>query len=114
MSCVSELVLQTSSGCTTSVVSLGDPIVRCTRERAHNRPGPMHEFSEGGTGGVAVSAKHAIRLCGGITGSPRGTTLVVQPLYVCNTNSETQDTRYQPIVFRSSYLFYIEIVHFRT
>ena len=48
------------------------------------------------------------------TGSPRGTTLVVQSLEMCYTNSETQDTRYQPIVFRSSNLFYIEMVRFRT
>ena len=47
-------------------------------------------------------------------GSTRGTTLVVQPLEVCNTNSETQATRYQPIVFRSSTYFYIEMVRFRT
>ena len=51
----------------------------------------MHELSEGGMGGVAVHAKQVIRSCGG-TGSPRETTLVVQPLEVCNTNSETQDT----------------------
>ena len=31
---------------------------------AQNRPGPMHEFSEGGIGGVAVQANHAIRSCG--------------------------------------------------
>ena len=74
----------------------------------------MHELSEGGMGGVTVHAKHAIRSCGGTTGSPRGTTLVVQPLEVCNTTFETQDTRYQPIVFRSSNLFYIEMVRFQT
>ena len=68
---------------------------------AQNRPGPMHELSEGGTGGVAVHARHATRTCGGTTGSPCGTILVVQLLEVCNTNSETQDTRYQPIVFES-------------
>ena len=39
-------------------------------------------------------------------GSPRG----IQPLEVRNTISETQETRYQPIVFRSSSLFYIEMV----
>ena len=76
-----------------------------------NRPGPMHELSEGAMGGVAVHAKHAICSSGGTTGSPHGTT---QPLEVCNTNSETQDTRYRPIVFRSSNLFYIEMVCFRT
>ena len=78
---------------------------------AQNRPGPMHELSEGG---VAVHAKHAIRSCGGTTGSPRGTILVVQPLEVCNTNSETQDTRYQLTLFRSSNLFHMEMVGFRT
>ena len=78
---------------------------------AQNRPGPMHELSEGGLGGVA---KHAIRSCGGTTGSPRGTTLVVQPLEVCNTNFVTQDSRYQPIVFRFSNLFYIEMLRLRT
>ena len=41
---------------------------------AQNRPGPMHELSEGGMGGVVVHAKHVIRSCGGTTGSPRGTT----------------------------------------
>ena len=50
---------------------------------------PTHELSGGCIGGVAVHAKHAIRSSGGPTGSPRGTTLVVQPLEVCNTNSET-------------------------
>ena len=74
----------------------------------------MHELSEGGIDSVAVHAKHAIRSYGGTTGSPRGTTLVVQSLEVCNTNFETQDTRYQPIVFRSSKLFYMEMVRFRT
>ena len=113
MPCVSELVLQTSRGCTTSVVPRGDPIVRGIQCRlpAQNQPGPMHELSEGGLGGVAVHSKHAIRSCGGTTGSPRGTILVVQPLEV---HSETQDTRYQPIAFRSSKLFYIEMVRFRT
>ena len=72
----------------------------------------MHELSEGVMGGAAVHAKHTICSCGGTTVSPRGTTLVVQPLEVCNTNSETQDTLYQPTVFRSSKLFYIEIVRF--
>ena len=81
---------------------------------AQNRPCPMHELSEGGMGGVAVHAKHAIRSCGRTTGSPCGTTLVVQPLEICNTNSETQDTRYQPSVFRSSNLFYIKMVRFWT
>ena len=47
------------------------------------------------------------------TGSSPGTTLVVQNLEVCNTNSETQDTRYQLIVFRSSNLIYIEMVRLR-
>ena len=88
VSCVSELVLQTSRGCTTQ-----------------NRPGPIHELSEGGMGGVAVHAKHVILSCGGKTGSPSGTTLVVQPLEVCSTNSETQERQYQPILFRSSNLF---------
>ena len=74
----------------------------------------MHERFEGGMGGVAVHAEHAIRSCVGTTGSPRGTTLVVQPLEVCNTNSETRDTRYQHIVFRSSNLFYMEMARFRT
>ena len=74
----------------------------------------MHELFEGGMGGVAVHAKYAIRSCGETKGSPRGTTLVVQSLEVCNTNSETQDTRYQPIAFRSSNLFYIEMLRFRT
>ena len=45
------------------------------------------------------------------TGSPHGTTFVIQLLEVCNTNSETQDTQYQPIVFRSLNLFYTEMVH---
>ena len=49
---------------------------------AQNRSGPMHEIPEGGMGGVAVHAKQAIRSCGGTTGSPRGTTLLVQPLYI--------------------------------
>ena len=48
-----------------------------------------------------------------ITGSPRGTTFVVQSPEICNTNSETQDTQYQPIMFRSSNLFYIEMLRFR-
>ena len=74
----------------------------------------MHELSDGGMGGVAVHAKHVIRSCGGTTGSPHGTTLTVQPLEVCNTNSEIRDIRYQPIVFRSSNLFYIEMVCFWT
>ena len=59
----------------------------------------MHDLSESGMGGVAVHAKPALRSCGGTTGSPRGTRLVVQSLEICNTDSET---RYQPIVFRSS------------
>ena len=80
---------------------------------AQNWSGPMCELSEGGMGGVTVHAKHVIRSCGGTTGSQRGTTLV-QPLEVCNFNSKTQDTLYQSIVFRSSNLFYIEIVRFRT
>ena len=67
----------------------------------------MHELSEGGMGRVAIHAKHAIR-------SYEGTTLIVQPLEVCNTNSETQDMRYQPSVLRSSNLFYMEMVRFRT
>ena len=66
---------------------------------AQNQSGRMHELFEGGMGGVAVHAKHAICSCGGRTGSPHGTKLVVQPLEVCNTDSETRDTRYQPIVF---------------
>ena len=66
---------------------------------AQHWPGPMHEFSEGGMSGVAVHAKHAICSCGGRTRSPHGITLVVQPLEVCNTNSETQETLHQPIVF---------------
>ena len=59
---------------------------------AQNWPGPTHELSEGDMGGVAVHVTHAICSCGGTTGSPCGTTLVVQPLEVCNTNSDTQDT----------------------
>ena len=102
MSCVSELVLPTSRSSTTHSVP------------AQNGPGPMHELSEGGVGGDAVHTKHAICSCGGTTRSPRGTTLVVQPLEVCNTNFETQDTWYQPIGFRSSNLFYIEMVRFWT
>ena len=47
---------------------------------AQNRPGPMHELSEGSMGGIAVHATHAIRSSGGKIGSPRGTTLVVKPL----------------------------------
>ena len=50
----------------------------------------MHELSEGDMGGVAVHAKHTICSCGGTTGSPRGITLVVQPLEVSNTNSATE------------------------
>ena len=43
----------------------------------------MHELSEGGMGVVAVHAKRVWeRSCGGTTGLPRGTTLVVQPLKV--------------------------------
>ena len=76
---VSELILQTYRGCTTSVVPRGVP-VRCTRYTCAKSAGP----SDGGMGGVAVHAKHAIRSCGGTTGSPRGTILVVQPLEVCN------------------------------
>ena len=74
----------------------------------------MHELFEDGIGGVAVHAKYAIYPCGGTTGSPCSTALRVQPLEVRNTNSEIQDTRYQPIVFRSSNQFYIEMVRFRT
>ena len=59
---------------------------------AQNRPGLMHQLSEGGMGWLAVHAKHAVRSCGRTIGSPRGTTLVVQPLEVCNTNSETRHT----------------------
>ena len=35
---------------------------------------------------------------GGTAGSSRGTTLVVQPLEDCNTNCETQDTRYELVL----------------
>ena len=73
----------------------------------------MHELSQGGMGGFAVHPNTPYAHVGEQQGPQSGTTLLVQPLEVCNTNSETQDTRYQPIVFRSSNLFYIKIVRFR-
>ena len=111
MSCVSELILRTSGCPTTSMIPRGYCSLHTVYLRKIGRAQCMNFL--GGTGRVAVHAKHAIRSCGGTTRSPRGTTLVEQPLEVCNTNSETQDTRYQPIVFRSSNLFYIKIVRFR-
>ena len=100
VSCVSELVFYRLLGVVLQVwIHVTTLLFVAHSVSAQNRPGPIHELSEGGMDGVVVHAKYAIRSCGWTTGSPRGTTLVVQPLEVCNTNTQTQGTRYQPIVF---------------
>ena len=91
MSCVSELVLQTSRGCTTSVVPRGDPVFPHTSvwRVLHEQQLHPYHLQKGHALGLAdFEQVHCVQRT---IGSPRGTTLVVQPLEVCNTNSETQD-----------------------